>query len=102
MPTIKLNRSETFDPAESEIQVSFTYSPGSAGCGPSFNSPGDPAEDPEINITKIETEYGNDILSQISEDELDGIKLYLHETYEDTSADDLADYRYEMSREEMN
>ena len=97
---IKLNRHEKFDSAESEINVYFSYYPGSA---PDHYGPAPhPGDDPEINILKIETEYGNDIISQISEEELDGIKLHLHEEYEDTTADDMADYHYDLSREEIN
>lgn len=38
---------------EGELTVEFTYTPGFPGCGPDFESPGEPPEPDEIDIVRV-------------------------------------------------
>ena len=96
--TMKINRHEKFDEDEGEIEIAFKYRAGRPALGPSFNSPGEPAEDDEIEILKITNESGKDITDLVSAYEYQHILETLYEDWEDTNADDMADYRYEQSK----
>lgn len=90
--TIKLNRHEQFDETESEIVVHFKYYAGREATRV------DPAEEPEIEILKIEAS-GSDITDLISETEYQYIEDFLYDNWQDTSADDLADYKYQQFKD---
>src|ERR1700743_3233091 len=92
--TMKLNRAEQFDETESEIVVHFKYRLGSIA---TRDHPGDPDE---IEIFSINLPNELDITDLISEAEYEYIEDFLYNHWEDTSADDLVDYKYQQLKDE--
>lgn len=110
--TQKLNRSEQFDPNESEILVSFKYQAGRPMTMYRNNGDlGDPAEPDEIEILKIETvglttdgrgelvPSGHDITDLITEAEFEYIETSLFENWQAEEYGIMADIEYAEWRE---